>query len=90
VIILHGNVNSNPEAEADCGVVMIVVPSDSWKRDWMKRPLGMEGVANGGTAGMVRKQNVSGWRTGMRVERSVEREVSPGAGAGAGIWEAMM
>jgi hypothetical protein len=56
----------------------------------MKRPLGMEGVADGGTAGMVRKQNVSGWRTGMRVERSVKREVSPGAGAGTAAWEAMM
>jgi len=56
----------------------------------MKRPLGMEGVADGGTAGMVRKQNVSGWRTGMRVERSIKREVSPGAGARAAAWEAMM
>lgn len=56
----------------------------------MKRSLGMEGVADGGTAGMVRKQNVFGWRTGMRVERSTGREVSPGAGAGAAAWDAMI
>jgi len=38
----------------------------------------------------VRKQNVSGCRTGTRVERSVEREVSPGAGVGAAGWDVMV
>ncbi len=83
---------------ADAGVVMIAVPSDSRKRLWMNRPGGGGGGGGKGGAdddaarGRVRKQNVSGCRTGARLERSVESDVSPGAGPGVagGGWHAMV
>lgn len=39
-------------------------------------------------AGRVRKTNVWGCKTGTRVERRVEREVSPGAAVG--VWDVMV
>lgn len=60
----------------------MVVPSVSRKSIWLNK-VGVGG--EGDVGGRVRKTKVEGWRINVRVERRVERDVSPGAGGGEGM-----